>query len=95
MSSKTYFRSSGAITHIPNISWNIVSASVIGTTGENNHTEDLINNGGFKSSAIDTVACKMSSSKVDPTPVKVASSNGDVRYVRKNFVQRKAGLLVC
>ncbi|XP_046656282.1 uncharacterized protein LOC124349588 isoform X2 [Daphnia pulicaria] len=67
----------GEIKHMPKISWNIVSASVTGTTGEINSKEDVINNGGVESSAIETVACKMSSSKVDTTHVEVASTNGD------------------
>ncbi len=64
---------------MPKISWNIVSASVTGTTGEINSKEDVINNGKVESSAVGTVAYKMSSSKVDTTPFKVASSNGGVR----------------
>ncbi|EFX84258.1 hypothetical protein DAPPUDRAFT_223069 [Daphnia pulex] len=67
----------GEIKHMPKISWNIVSASVTGTTGEINSKEDAINNRGVESSAIETVACKMSSSKVDTTHVEVASTNGD------------------
>jgi hypothetical protein len=81
---------------MPKISWNIVSASVTGTTGEINSKEDVINNGGVESSAIETVACKMSSSKVDTTHVEVASTNGDVRKKKYCTAENKiAFLLTC
>ncbi|XP_046454471.1 uncharacterized protein LOC124202217 [Daphnia pulex] len=91
----------GEIKHMPKISWNIVSASVTGTTGEINSKEDVINNGGVESSAIETVACKMSSSKVDTTHVEVASTNGDgdengvESIINKILAGDKVGRIFC
>ncbi len=61
-----------------------------------NSKEDVINNGGVESSAIETVACKMSSSKVDTTHVEVASTNGDVRKKKYCIAENRiACLLTC
>ena len=71
--------SSGPITHLPKLSWNIVSSSVAAPKEENQCKEDLINSKKEDKLVVEDDTSKSSASKVDTVPVKSTGPKSDVR----------------